>query len=504
MSNRLQNTKRNIIWGTLNKLIVILLPFLVRTALIYQLGIAYVGINGLFASILQVLSLADLGFANAIVYSMYKPLAEEDYDTVGALLAFYKKIYRVVGTVILLTGLALLPFLNHLVQGSYPETINIQLVYLIYLLNTAISYFLFAYKRSLLLASQRKDLSDNIDSIVRFILSGLQILLLFIFPNFYVFSMLIPVTTILNNILNEIVTRRKYDYIIENSNLDKNIKKEIIEKTKGLFVYKVCAITRNSLDNIFISTFLGIATVGIYSNYYYIMISIKGFLDVISTGMSASVGHSVATESVEKNYRDLENLTFIFSWLAAWFMVCLLCLYQPFMFIWVGETNTLPFSVVISLCFYFYVWAAGDIRSQYIDASGLWDKEKIRSIAETVGNVLLNYLLIQFFGVLGVVLATALTILFIGIPWSTKIAFDNYFKKGYNAYLWHQTVYAVAALLIAGITYVICSFFTGETIYILFIRGIICLLLPNLIYYLLFMRHPSIAYVKKMLKSRLV
>lgn len=396
MSNRLQNTKRNIIWGTLNKLVAIILPFFVRTALIYQLGIAYVGISGLFASILQVLSLADLGFANAIVYSMYKPLAEKDYDTVGALLDFYKKIYRAVGAVILIAGLALLPFLNHLVEGTYPTEVNIQLVYLIYLANTAISYFLFAYKRSLLLASQRKDLSDNIDSIIRLILSSLQILVLFVFPNFYAFAFIIPATTILNNLLNEIVTRRRYRHIVENRNLDQTVKKEIIEKTKGLFVYKVCAITRNSLDNIFISTFLGVSMVGVYSNYYYIMVSVKGFLDVVSTGMSASVGHSVATESVEKNHRDLENLTFGFSWLAAWFMTCMLCLYQPFMILWVGKANTLPFSVVMALCFYFYVWAAGDMRSQYIDASGLWDKEKLRSIVETVGNVVLNYILIQF------------------------------------------------------------------------------------------------------------
>ncbi|HHE3273822.1 TPA: transporter, partial [Streptococcus pneumoniae] len=195
MSNRLVNTRRNIVWGTLNKLIAIALPFLVRTTLIYQLGIQYVGISGLFASILQVLSLADLGFANAIVYSMYKPLAHGDNDTVGALLGFYKKIYRVVGVVILIAGLLIVPFINYLVKGSYPADINIQLIYLIYLANTVVSYFLFAYKRSLLLASQRKDIFDNIDSVARIILSGLQILLLFLFPDFYVFALVIPCMT---------------------------------------------------------------------------------------------------------------------------------------------------------------------------------------------------------------------------------------------------------------------------------------------------------------------
>ena len=502
MSNRLINTRRNIVWGTLNKLIAIALPFLVRTALIYQLGIQYVGISGLFASVLQVLSLADLGFANAIVYSMYKPLAHGDYENVGALLGFYKKIYRIVGVIILIVGLLIVPFINYLVKGSYPIDINIQLIYVIYLANTVISYFLFAYKRSLLLASQRKDISDNIDSVVRIILSGLQILVLFIFPNFYVFALVIPCMTILNNVLNEIFTKKDYRYIVENSTLDKKNKQEIIEKTKGLFVYKVCAITRNSLDNIFISTFLGIAAVGVYSNYYYIMISVKGFLDVVSTGMSASVGHSVATESVEKNHRDLEKLTFAFSWLATWFMTCLLCLFQPFMLFWVGQTNILPFSVVVALCFYCYVLAAGDMRSQYIDASGLWDKEKLRSITETVGNVILNYILIQSLGVLGVVLATALIILFIGIPWSTKIVFDNYFKNGYKKYLWNQAVYAIVTIIVAGITYLICTLVSGNDIIVLIIRGIICLILPNMLYYLFFFKNEHTRFFLGIIKSK--
>lgn len=185
-------------------------------------------------------------------------------------------------------------------------------------------------------------------------------------------------------------------------------------------------------------------------------------------------------------------------------MTCLLCLFQPFMLLWVGQANILPFSVVVALCFYFYVLAAGDMRSQYIDASGLWDKEKLRSIAETVGNVVLNYILVQFLGVLGIVLATALTILFIGIPWSTKIVFDNYFKNGYKKYLWNQAVYAMVTIIVASITYLICTLVGGNNIVVLIIRGIICLFVPNILYYLFFLKNEQTRLFFKIIKSKLL
>ena len=175
-SDRIKNTRRNAIWGIVNKFITILLPFITRTVLIYVLGVEYVGINGLFSSILQVLSLAELGFSSAIVYSMYKPLAENDNDVVCALLQFYKKIYRCIGSIVLIIGVALIPFLKYLISGSCPSDVNIYVVYIIYLLNTSCSYFLFAYKKSLLSAVQRQDIISKVAMINKIISSFIHVL----------------------------------------------------------------------------------------------------------------------------------------------------------------------------------------------------------------------------------------------------------------------------------------------------------------------------------------
>lgn len=504
--SRTINTKRNIVWGTINKLVSIMMPFFVRTALIYSLGISYVGINGLFSSILQVLSLADLGFASAIVYSMYKPIAEEDVETVCALLKFYRTIYKVVGAIILIGGMVCLPFLNYLIEGEYPANINIYIVYLIYLLNTVLSYFLFAYKKSLLIAHQNKRISDNVNTVIKLITSIGQIIVLMLIPNFYVYVIFVPICTLLENIACSIACSKAYPNITCRGKLSKATKKSIVEKVKGLFIYKVCGVTRNSLDNIFISMFLGVTSVGIYSNYYYIMSSIRGFMDVVTTSMSASVGNSVATESVEKNYKMLNIFTFIFEWICGWCTVCLLCLYQPFMKLWIGEDNMFSFSVVVALCIYFYVWTAGDIRSQYTDASGLWYKEKGRSIAETIGNIVLNFVMIKYWGILGVVLATAISIVFIGIPWSTSIVFKNYFcGEKWTTYTVKQILYAFSTLVACIVTYIGCGFVHKEGLLGLIIRGVICIIVPNICYVLMFFKtkigKESYEFVKEKLRN---
>lgn len=177
-TNRVQNAKRNMVFGLVNKLVTIISPFMVRTVLIYTLSVEYVGISGLFTSILQMLSMADLGFASAIVYSMYKPIAEGDDESVCALMNFYKKIYRVIGSIIFVLGIILLPFLKYLISGDCPSDVNIYVVYLIYLVNSVVSYLMFSYKRSLLIAYQRRDVADTIQAICKLGLSIIQIVLL--------------------------------------------------------------------------------------------------------------------------------------------------------------------------------------------------------------------------------------------------------------------------------------------------------------------------------------
>jgi len=116
---RTKNATRNIVFGVILKAYQIIVPFIMRTAMIYFMGVQYLGLNSLFTSILQVLNLAELGVGSAMVYSMYKPIAEDDEITICALLRLYKRYYFLIGLVIAVVGTAVTPFVSSRIKCLY-------------------------------------------------------------------------------------------------------------------------------------------------------------------------------------------------------------------------------------------------------------------------------------------------------------------------------------------------------------------------------------------------
>ena len=82
-----------------------LIGFVGRTVFIKVLGAEYLGVNGLFTDILTVLSLAELGIGNAMVFSLYKPLAEKNVAKIKSLMRLYAQSYRIIGFSIAALGL---------------------------------------------------------------------------------------------------------------------------------------------------------------------------------------------------------------------------------------------------------------------------------------------------------------------------------------------------------------------------------------------------------------
>lgn len=136
---RTKNAVRNMIFGSILKAYQILLPFIMRTAMIYFMGVQYLGLNSLFTSILQVLNLAELGVGSAMVFSMYKPIAEDDSTTICALMKLYKIYYRIIGLIIAVVGVICLPFIPYLIKSDIPKGMNIYVLYLLNLSATVLS-----------------------------------------------------------------------------------------------------------------------------------------------------------------------------------------------------------------------------------------------------------------------------------------------------------------------------------------------------------------------------
>lgn len=502
--HRSDRTVSNIFWGTVNKFINIVFPFVIRTIMIYVLGSEYLGLNTLFSSILQVLNLAEMGLSSAIVYSMYEPMAHDNTDMVCALLSVYKKLYRFIGMTVLAIGIIIATFLPHLIKGGYPNDVNLYLLYFIFLINTVISYLFSAYKTSIWNASQRISMVDNVRSVVTILQNVIQVAALLLIQNYYAYIVIMPICTLANNLFISIVTKKYYPQYVCKGRISKTLAGSIAQRVKGLFVTRLCTTTRNALDSVFISSMIGLEAVAIYGNYYYIMSSIFGIISIIITSMTASVGNSLVTESIQKNYEDMRKFDFGFSWIAGFCTVCLLCLYQPFMQIWVGDQMVYPFHMVLLFCTYFYSLCLGSVRSAYHDAAGLWWEARYRAVAETMVNVILNLVLTYLWGAAGTVVSTIISILLINFGYGTSIVFKFYFKGiSMKQYYMDHLQYTLITVAVALVTYLCCSVFHLGGLLEIVKNLIICLIIPNILFAVVYrnnvMFRQNLQFAKKIL-----
>lgn len=507
--NRTLNTKRNILFGLFNKAVTMVFPFLIRSIIIQKLGAEYLGLNSLFSSILQVLNLTELGFSNAVVYSMYKPVAENNYSLIGFLLNYYKKIYRLLGMIMFGMGLCILPLLKCLISGSYPNDINLYFVFLVFLTNTSLSYIFFGYKISVFNAYQRNDLISFASSVSLSLMYVGQIIILILFKNYYIYIILMPVFTVIQNFIIALIYKKYFNQIKCQGYIDDYMKQEIRIKISGLIVTKICGVTRNSLDNIFISAFLGLTITAIYGNYYYIMSALIAILIVISDSMLAGVGNSIVVDSKENNYKMFRKINFLYLWIVGWCTISLFCLYQPFMKLWVGSSLMFSYLEVFGFSLYFYVLEMGVIRGLFSDAAALWWENRFRAIAESTANIVLNYLLVKSFGVIGVIMATTISLLLINFGLGSQIIFEKYFKNGQvTSFFKEQAFYFGITAINCCITFYISSKVPDTSIIMFFIKIIICFVVPNIIYLVVYYKtdiyKESIEWIKGKLNFRFV
>ena len=263
-----KNASRNIIFGVLLKIYQILLPFIMRTVMMYTIGVEYLGLNSLFTSVLQVLNLAELGVGSAMVFSMYKPIAEDDSLTICALMKLYKIYYRVIGGIILIIGLGLTPFIPKLISGNIPTDMNVYILYLLNLFATVLTYWLFAYRNSILQAHQRNDVASKVTLGTETIKYILQIAALVLFHNYYYFVIVLLFTQILNNLFTAVAAKKIFPQYNPEGRLPKEEIRQINGKIRDLFTSKLGYTIVSSADTIVISAFLGLTALAQYQNYY--------------------------------------------------------------------------------------------------------------------------------------------------------------------------------------------------------------------------------------------
>ena len=477
--NLIANLKRNVLAAAVNTFIKLLFPFLNRTLFLWLMGPAYLGLNGLFGSILGVLMLAELGFGTAVICSMYKPVADEDNDLLCAYLKFYRTVYRCVGGTIFIIGLILLPFLRDLVHGSIPPDIDLHLLYLIHLLNTSLSYFLFAYRGSILSAYHRQDVVTNIRttaSVAQYIASFIALL---VTRNYYCYVVVTVCFTAFQNLMILYESKKRFPQVVPRGNLPAALKAKVIHDVKSIFMHKVGGVITYSVGNVIISAFLGLIAVAKYGNYYYLYTAVSGIVWTVYYSMTSGFGNRIHTESREDNFALFIRFNRLTGIVIVWCSAMMTALYQPFLLEWSrGKTGLMCHALTpILMVVFFYVSQSRQVLLTFKSAAALWHQDRWKPIVAGIVNLSATILLVIYlpeeYKLDGVIFSAIISLLLVQIPWESLVVFKEFFNREQAGIYWRfQADFALLAL-------VLC-FLTGGGTYLIPVKGITGLLIKGI------------------------
>ncbi len=457
--SRTENSMRNAAWGVIYRIVMLLCPFAVRTILIRKLGMDYAGLSNLFTSILTVLNLANLGFGSSLVYMMYKAVAEDDKPSLCAMLSFFRKVYKIVGLVILGLGLAVMPFLPHLINGECPPDIDLYILFAIYLAETSMDYLMFGYNEALFNAYQRNDVMTKISAARYIIQYALQAAVLLIFKNYYVYIIILPLMVIPNNIAKYVTARKMFPEISCKGKLDSETKHQIYSKVISLFGHKVGNTVLVSIDSVLISAFLGLTMSGIYGNYYLILTAVNALAEVITFGSISGIGNKLVTDSLNDNYKLFKTMTYGWTFLIGGAAACMLCFYQPFIGgVWIGAHGLLSTEIMILIVVYFYAWMVRIMQLTYRDAAGLWNKDWLKPYLAMILNLVFSIILIKRTGkISGVLIPTIVIFVLLYFPWEAWVLFKHLFKRNAAPYVFRMILYTCLNAAACAVCYFLCE-----------------------------------------------
>ena len=441
-SNSLLNMSSNLGGQMLNNV----MRFVCRTVFLHTLGQEFLGISNLYANVLSILNITELGLGTAITFSLYKPLAENDRETVRAVMGFFKTAYRVIALIMLTAGLLMMPALPHLMTGV-TDQVNIYEYYLLYLAETVISYLFFAYKAVLLIADQKRYAVDIVLYSCNFVMNLLQILVLVVWRSFFLYTLLSIIKNIVYSCITALVVNIRYPWIKGPApKLGQEERKAIRTRIYATGLNKVSIAVGTSTDNLVISTFVSVVAVGLYSNYAMVVQIFQNILTGVFRAMGSSLGNLYATESRERNVEMFRSLNLLNNFLTCLCSVCFLVIFQPFIRLWAGETYLLSYGVVISVVLNFATNYLQNVVQIYRESCGIFIRGKYRPVTTAVINLGVSVVLVQYFGIAGVL-------------WGSIIS-RMVTSWWFDAWLLHRAAFGVSPwgyYLQSGITLVIAA-----------------------------------------------
>ncbi len=496
---RTKYSLRNSITSFISNIVLLIVTLVSQRVFIDILGIEYLGLNGLFSNVLTMLSLFELGIGSAIIYHLYKPLAKNDIKSIKSLVLFYKKTYNIVILVMFLVGLLILPIVPFFAKTNV--NVNIYLVYLLYLIYTLMSYFI-AYKRSLIIADQKNYINNIIHMIYLIILNVLQLVILFITKNYYLYICVKILCVFLENVITSIIASKMYPYLKnkEKLELSRNIKNDITNKVKALFIHKLSAVIKYGTDSIMISIFFGLKLVGIYTNYYYIMYTVNTIFSGIVSNVSASVGNLLVEKDLNKRYLIFKKINFLNFYISIFTSSCILVLSQDFITIWVGDKYLLSFFTLVILVINFYQVMMRNAYLTFKDAAGIWVEDRIVPVLEIILNITFSIVLLKLFGIVGIFLGTLISTIPVWFYSYPKFVYKKIFNKDSVYYVKDNIIQIISFIFIIISCYLLSNLFSNNNIYIeLIVRGLITVFVSSVLFIIIFRNTDEYKYYKEMI-----
>ncbi|KKI91431.1 flippase [Bacillus sp. SA1-12] len=493
---RIRNSIINISVGLVNQLIITSLSFISRTVFINSLGIEYLGINGLLTNILAMLTLAEAGIGASIMYSLYKPVAENDQLKIKALMNFYRNAYMVIALIVLSLGLLIMPFLGLIIKDSSIE--NIHLIYCIFLLNTVLPY-LYVHKNSFLNVCQKGYIVTGIYSVSAIITTCLKIGILHFTRDYILYLIIDSIITIITTILLSFWVNKMYPFLRGKvkEKLDTDTKYNITKNVKAIILQNIGNYLVFGTDNIIISSFVSVTAVGLYSNYHMLIEICRSFINQIFNNVYHSIGNLVAKENVDKVYNIYKVYMLVNFWLYSLFTILLLITIEPFIKLWIGTEFIMSKSVLIVLMIIFYERGMRNSITTLKTTSGIFYKDRFAPLIQAAINLIISIILVQNIGIVGVFIGTVISAL--AVPfWTTPyLVYKKVFHKPVMNYFSKYILYIAIGIGTYWITNSICSFVVADTFFNLILIGLICLILPNLLYIGIFYKTEEFKYLFK-------
>ena len=505
-SGRTNKSFKNSIYALVVQGITVLLNFAIRTVFIKTLSVAYLGLNGLFTNILNVLSFAELGFGTAIVYAMYKPIAQNDTKKISAYMNYFKMVYKIVGLIILVVGFSLIPNLNFFINDTAEipaDAPALVLIYILYLVNSAASYF-FNYKRSLVVATQNGFIDSRNQLEFNFLKCAAQFLILIFLKSYLGYLVIQIACTLLGNMAISVKADKMFPYLKENKDaeLNKDEKRSLAKNVVAMSFHKLGSVVVSGVDNILISKFAGIVAMGCYSNYTLLTATIKTVFVQIMTPITASVGNFVAEKTKDDSYNFFHKLFFVNAYGAVFCSSCLMVLANPFIELFWGEQYLFTNDIVLLLLFNFYVDRMRQASQIYIDTNGLFWPIKWKSFVEAIVNLVasLSLLLIFNLGIEGIIIGTLISNFATNFWWEPFAVYKYSFNKNLKDYFIRYVKYTIALFISVLISGGIVSLLPNGIVMFL-VKCLIAAIVPNLVMFFLFGKSQEYQYLKEILKK---